>query len=152
MDISLVSHRAGLHTAQKVGAQFLLLVIVPLFLGWGKNTRYLDIQISNLVMWNLCNPELNIRSLISVYVKSVIGTVHMQGRDTIAHAHRKKKIGAGFNVKLSFKLSDVNKNGDRLIFVKFFSIKFQENLVFVYAYGPMAWQLPGNATDLGMNS
>jgi hypothetical protein len=76
VETSQVSHRAGLDMAQKDPSQFLLLLIVPIFLQWGRNTNSLDKQISNLGIRNLGSANLNFIFPIFVHVKSAAEAAH----------------------------------------------------------------------------
>lgn len=91
LDTSQVSRRADLDTAQKDPAQLLLLILL-IFLQWGRNTNYLDKQIYSLEIRNFGKAKLNIIFPIFVYVESAVETAHMQGRDKKAHAHKNKKV------------------------------------------------------------
>jgi hypothetical protein len=46
---------------------------------------------SSFLIRNLCNTNFNFIFLVSVNVKCVIGTAHMEDKDTNAHVHRNKK-------------------------------------------------------------
>lgn len=64
----------------------------------------------NLGIRNLGKANVNFIFPIFVNVKSSVETAHVQGRNTKTHAHE-TKCRVEINVKFSFTLSEVNKNG-----------------------------------------